>query len=269
VSASYHGKPAAWPPYDYFHLNSIQQLTYGNLLVSARNTWAVYEIDKQTGRVIWTLGGRHSSFKMGAGAHFEWQHDAHLVGNTLSLFDDADQPQEEQQSSAKILRLNTATMTVSLIRRYEHVPPLLAGAAGSTQILPNQNVLIGWGNQPDFSEYTAGGRQIFNGSLPLGEYSYRAYRFPWKARPPTRPAVAISPQPNGNVRIFVSWNGATQVVSWRVRGGARPTGLQGLVRASRRGFETMIVLHSAPRYLAVQALNAHGKVIGTSRVRKL
>ena len=52
-------------PYDYFHMNSIQQLPDGNILISSRNTWAVYLINKKTGKIIWRLGGKHSSFKMG------------------------------------------------------------------------------------------------------------------------------------------------------------------------------------------------------------
>ena len=64
--------------YDFFHLNSIEQLPNGNLLVSARHTWTVYEINKHTGAIVWQLGGKHSSFKFGPGAQFEWQHDARI-----------------------------------------------------------------------------------------------------------------------------------------------------------------------------------------------
>ena len=52
---------------DYFHINSIDELSDGNLLVSARNTWALYEIDKRTGEIVWRLGGRRSDFAMGDG----------------------------------------------------------------------------------------------------------------------------------------------------------------------------------------------------------
>jgi outer membrane protein assembly factor BamB len=264
VSASYNGRPSGWPPYEYFHLNSIQQLPDGNLLISARDTWSVYEIDKQTGRVIWTLGGRYSSFRMGPGTNFEWQHDARLSGDRLSLFDDAALPQEESQSSAKILRLDTVTMTASLLKRYVHSPPVLTSVEGSAQILANHDVFVGWGRQPLFSEYSASGKQIFAGSLPFGTNSYRAYRFPWTGHPKTRPSVALAKQRNGSVKLYVSWNGATQVSSWRVRGGSSPGARKALTTARRSGFQTTIVLSHPPRYLAVQALNGRGKVIGTS-----
>jgi hypothetical protein len=268
LTSSYWGHSFS-APYDFFHLNSIQELPNGNLLVSARNTWSVYEIDKQTGRAIWTLGGKRSSFKMGPGTNFEWQHDPRLVGDRLSLFDDGALPQEERQSSAKLLRLDMTSMTAALVGRYRHSPPLLSGVEGSTQVLSNHDVFVGWGDQPVFSEYTAAGRQIFNGSLPLGSNSYRAYRFPWIGRPATRPALAVVRKTSGRIRVFASWNGATQVAAWRVRGGTRLGSLRTLKSASRTGFETAITLTGRPpRYLVAQALNARGKVIGTSRLQK-
>ena len=49
--------------YDYFHLNSLAGgPADGNLIVSGRNVWAGYELDRRSGAVVWTLGGRHSSF---------------------------------------------------------------------------------------------------------------------------------------------------------------------------------------------------------------
>lgn len=263
LTASY-AKPIGWLTYDYFHLNSIQPLPNGNVLISARNAWGIYEINKQTGRVIWSLGGRDPSFKMGRGTNFEWQHDAHLVGHTLTLFDDAALPQEESQSSAKVLHLDTASMTASLVARYTHSPPLLSAVIGSTQTLPNHNLFVGWGRTPDFSEYTPSGEQIFNGSFPLGVSSYRAFRFPWRATPRTRPVLAAARRGNGTTRVWASWNGATQVSSWRVLGGPRPGALKTMAKAPWRGFETRIVVQGHPGYVAVQALNARGRVLRTS-----
>jgi hypothetical protein len=266
ASATY-AKPRQSATDDYFHLNSIQPLPNGNLLISARNTWGVYEIDKQTGGVIWSLGGRHSSFKMDPGTNFEWQHDAHLVGDTLTLFDDAALPQEEPQTSAKTLRLDTTTMTASLIARYTHFPPLLSPVTGSVQTLPNHDVFVGWGRQPDFSEYNPAGQQIFNGALPFGVPSYRAFRFPWHGQPRTLPALAAIDASGGTTKVWASWNGATQVTSWEVLGGPRQGAMTALARAPRSGFEATIVLTSQPRYVAVEALNGQGKVLGTSLVQ--
>lgn len=272
VSASY----ATYSPKDYwydaFHLNSIQQLPNRNLLISVRNTWAVYEISRQTGRVIWTLGGRHSDFHLGPGARFQWQHDARLRrGGLLTVFDDgaSDDGQAASQSSAEALQVDLAARTASLVRRFTHSPPLLTTAAGNAQTLPNGNLFVGWGEQPEFSEYTSSGRQIFTGSLPLGVGSYRALRFPWIGRPATRPAVALSRSAGGRLTVYASWNGATQVAQWRVRGGARPGALKPLIGTAPRGFETAIAVPGRPLYVAVQAVDGHGSVIGTSPVLKV
>ena len=63
-------------PYDYFHLNSVNEDTDGNLLLSARNTHAVYKVNRRTGKVMWRLGGKQSDFTLGPGVRFAWQHDA-------------------------------------------------------------------------------------------------------------------------------------------------------------------------------------------------
>ena len=62
--------------FDYFHANSVDVDGQGNLLISARNTWAVYKVSRKTGEVIWRLGGKKSDFAMGPGTVFAWQHDA-------------------------------------------------------------------------------------------------------------------------------------------------------------------------------------------------
>jgi hypothetical protein len=267
LSASFR-RPQGSKPYDYFHLNSIQQLPDGNLLISARNTWGVYEISGATGKVLWTLGGKHSSFKTEPGAIFEWQHDARRRGNLLTVFNDAwdglANDHEENESSAKVLRLEAHRVT--LVHRYTHHPAVLASSEGNVQTLPNGNLFVGWGADPDFTEFTPGGRQIFNGQLPKGVTSYRAYRMPWQGQPAAPPSVTVARRAGGRVMVWVSWNGATDVSAWNVRGGASRTALGSLARRPDRSFETTITLRTRPRYLEVQALGASGSVLGTSAI---
>jgi hypothetical protein len=255
--------------YDFFHLNSLQLLPNGNLLISSRNTWSVYEISTRTKRVRWTLGGKYNQFKMGPRTRFEWQHDARLNGSTLTLFDDAASPQEEAQSSAKVMHLNLAARSVTLVRRYTHDPPLLSPAQGSAQLLPSGDVFVGWGSVPDFSEYSASGRQIFTGSFALGTTSYRALRFHWSGRPSTRPAMAVAAGSGGAAHVWASWNGANNVTSWRVLGGFSPGTLHPLATKRHLNFETEITLSHRPRYVQVQALGGHGQTLRGSAVHHL
>src|SRR5205823_6157627 len=77
-------------PWDAYHVNAINLPGDGTFVVSMRNTWAAYKVDIATGRILWTLGGRHSNFKLGPGAEFEWQHDVAVYPGSplVTLFDD-------------------------------------------------------------------------------------------------------------------------------------------------------------------------------------
>ena len=75
-------------PYDYFHINAVNLDNDGNLLISGRATWTVYKVDRQTGQILWRLGGKHSDFSFGQLARFVGQHDPLPAGeNTIRLFD--------------------------------------------------------------------------------------------------------------------------------------------------------------------------------------
>ncbi|HZU59991.1 MAG TPA: hypothetical protein VE983_03455, partial [Solirubrobacteraceae bacterium] len=130
-------------------------------------------------------------------------------------------------------------------------------------------MFVGWGTEPDFSEYNSSGQQIMTGSFPLGQTSYRAFRFTWTGQPLRRPAMALASKPDGRVRVWASWNGATDVSAWRVLGGPSATHLGWLDKKPYSSFETQLTLHNQPAYFAVQALGPHKQVLGTSRAQAL
>jgi hypothetical protein len=259
----------ASPPYDYFHVNSIEPGPDGTVIVSARNTHAIYEIDKRTGQIVWRLGGKRSDFKMGPGTRFGWQHDARLHSDgTLTLFDNEAAPPLAKRSRAIVLRLDTKRMTARLVRAYVHPTALLASSQGDAQVLPDGHVVVGWGAEPYFTEFTRSGRVIFDAHFNKGADSYRVYRFPWVGWPTDRPAFAVHREDDGHLTVFASWNGATEVRKWRVLAGPERTRLRPVVTVPKRGFETVFAVKTEPRYLAVQALDAAGRVLGTSRPRQ-
>jgi hypothetical protein len=265
LSASY----VKLPPkglYDPYHLNSIAFDRSGNLVISMRNTSAVYDLDHQTGAVLWTLGGKDASFKMGKGTSTWGQHDAVMQPDgSLTLFDDGGGPPKVHPYSRGIHeRVDTTHKIATLIKQYSHAPPISADFEGSMQTLSNGEVFLGWGELPYFSEYTADGRQDFDAHFTVPTASYRAYRFPWRAQPPTMPALAVAPTATGLVHRFASGYGATDVSSWHVLGGSAPRALKSLGNAARRGFETRVAVHSNERYFAVQAIGASGHVLATS-----
>jgi Arylsulfotransferase (ASST) len=259
-------------PWDYFHLNSIEPEPGGDLLISARSTWAGYLLEGGTGRIIWRLGGNRSSFKMGPGTRMAWQHDARVLGNgELTFFDDGSNPPIHSQSRALRIKLDlgshTAILTSSLTHRD---PPLLAASQGNTQTLSDGNTLVGYGGVPAISEYDSAGRLLFDAHQPLDMSFYRAFRFPWKAQPSAPPAVLASLNNTGEETIVhASWNGATDVAAWRVEAGTKPGSLRTLARIPADGFESSTTLPRSYAYAAVEALDSAGRVLGSSPAVKV
>jgi EmrB/QacA subfamily drug resistance transporter len=273
LSGSYANPPTNGYPWDIYHVNSIQVAGPHTLLVSMRNTWAVYLVDTRTGKIEWQLGGKHSSFTFGSGASFQWQHDVTLTGGSMiTLFDDnccqisgagtylaANGP-----SRALTLRLNQASHVASLVSAYEH-GGASAAYMGSTQVLSNGNTLVGWGSEPYLSEYSKSGKLLLDATLPSPDLSYRVVQVShWAGLPLTAPSGAARPDGGGTV-VYASWNGATTVRSWRVLGGSDPGHLAVVATKAKSGFETAIHVATGSVFM-IQALDAHGRVIGTSSV---
>ncbi len=260
--ATYHPGRA----YDAYHLNSIQEVPGGNVIISVRHMWAVYSVSMKTGKINWELGGKHSSYKIGPGANFEWQHDARLHAHgLLTVFDNgAGLRKNEKYSRAQEIRLSGRTAT--LVHGYEEVPrPVVAWSQGSVQLLPKGNVFVGWGASPTFSEYTQSGRQIFKAYFRSPAQSYRAYRDHWTGLPLGSPSIDVKRAGAGRVTVYASWNGATQVVRWRVLTGSTHTKFRAVAHAHWLSFETTIPVRTNQPQVEVQAIAANGKVLGTSR----
>jgi hypothetical protein len=118
---------------------------------------------------------------------------------------------------------------------------------------------------PAFSEYTPGGRQVFTAGFGSPVTSYRAYRDQWTGEPLWPPSIDVKPAPAGEIAVYASWNGATEVAQWRVLSGARKTAVRPVAEAPRGGFETRIAVRTKRPYVEVQALAASGRVLATSR----
>jgi len=252
--------------YDYFHINSANLTSGGDLLISGRQTCAVYEIDLVTGRTIWTLGGKASSFVMGPGTAFAFQHDAEPHPNgTISVFDDELPPSPpDPQARGLILSLDLRDHTASLVRQFDHSPPLSTPAKGNLQELSNGDVMIGWGSVGYLTEYSGAGAVLLDAKLPASYDSYRAYRFTWTGDPTTAPAIATRRKAGGGLTIYASWNGATQIASWRILGGAATNSLKLVGWAPQHGFETQVPIAGPMPVIEAQALDIQGHVIGTS-----
>jgi hypothetical protein len=257
-------------PWDYVHINSVDPGSANDLLLSSRNTWTLYDVDLHSGAISWRLGGGHSSFKLGAGTRFYWQHDAEWQpGGLISVFDNGSDPPKEKQSRGLLLDPNAASHSVTLVKQFTNpTKTLLAESQGNTLNLdPGEstvgNWLMGYGGLPNFTEYDPSGHVLLDGTLGKNVQSFRTYLSPWSAQAPGAPSVAVS-----GSSVAVSWNGATNVASWRVLGGSSTTTLAPVASAAKAGFQTTISVPAGTAYVAVQALDASGAVLGTSRAIK-
>ena len=258
------GASPAWP-YDWFHLNSIALERDGSLLVSSRATWAVYDIAAATGQIVWRAGGREPSFTMGPGTLTAWQHDARPLGaDAFSVLDNGGPPSHEAHSRGAVVAIDRASATAKLVATIVIPTPIFAETQGDLQHLPDGNWWIGWGNINESSEVSPSGRQLFEAHTPAGSETYRSLRFAWSGHPSTRPSLAVLAGPNHTLRVYASWNGATAVARWRLEAGASPRALAPLRSVARAGFETLLRAPASAAFVAVAALDAHGRVLASS-----
>ncbi|HWY89577.1 MAG TPA: arylsulfotransferase family protein [Solirubrobacteraceae bacterium] len=260
--------PMQATPWDYFHLNSIDPEPNGDILISARSTWAGYQLEGGTGKVLWRLGGNRSSFKMGPGTRMAWQHDGRVLPNgEVTFFDDGSNPPIHRQSRAVRIALDLKARQARLASVYTHAnPPLLAASQGNMQTLADANTLVGYGGVPAISEYATDGSLLFDAHRPFDMSFYRAFRFPWSGRPLSPPAVLAGLNDTAEETIVhVSWNGATDVSSWRVLAGEHPGSLKAQAEIGASDFESSTTLPQKHAYVAVQALDSAGHTLGTSK----
>jgi Arylsulfotransferase (ASST) len=261
-----HGTKAK--PYDYFHINTIQDAGDGDLLIGARNTWCVYKVSRKTGEIVWRLNGKKTDFTMAPGSEFYWQHDTRLHDRTtLTVFDDGYDgvlPKNEKQSRALILDVDYDRMLVTLRKEFTHPGALiLSKAMGNAQMLPGGGMFVGWGTNPYFSEFDAQGRLILDGVLVKGDPTYRSFIGDWAGYPAEKPVAAVRHRAGGAV-VYASWNGSTELASWNVLAGKTKTSLAKVAHAPKKGFETAIAVQHTGPYFAVEPSDAKGRELSRS-----
>jgi outer membrane protein assembly factor BamB len=266
IDESLQPPPHTGQGYDYFHLNSIAEMDDGHLLISARNTCALYKVDRSTGKILWRLNGKRSDFSVSSDARFWWQHDARPHGSSaITVFDNAG-PDKEKQSRGLVLSVNAAARRAELTRALVHPAGFIAGTLGNVQLLRDGGAFVGWGSQSYFSQYAPDGSMILDGELPIGVRSYRAYLADWVGRPATGPRIVAQQNPAGGFAVHASWNGATEVARWTVLAGRDSSSLSAVGSQAWTGFETAIAVNSeGPAFCAV-ALDASGRELGRSPV---
>ncbi len=218
-------------PYDYFHINTIEDAGDGDLLIGARNTWCMYKVSRKTGKIVWRLNGKKTDFTMGPGSEFYWQHDTRLHGpDTLTVFDDGydgvlrqeregvtrPHPQRRLRPDAghAAQAVHAPRASSCSPRRWETRRCCRAAACSSdgapTRTSPS--------SPPD-------GKLLLDGRLTQGRPDLPVVHRRLGG-PSRRPARGRGQAPRaGGATVYASWNGATEVASWTVLAGGAQTSL--------------------------------------------
>jgi Arylsulfotransferase (ASST)/Bacterial Ig-like domain/Secretion system C-terminal sorting domain len=180
---------------DLIHANAIDVDNTGNIVFSMRHLSSVIKIDRQTGNIIWTLGGKQNQFtfinehESNSPNYFSFQHDVRILPNgNLTLFDNGNQHQPNYSRGVEY-KLDEQNKTATLVWEFRHTPDIYGFAMGSVQRLPNGNTLIGWGlgslsGAPMLTEVHPDQSVALEFSLPVGQASFRVYKLPWVSSAP-------------------------------------------------------------------------------------
>jgi hypothetical protein len=245
-------------PLDYFHVNSIADGAGGTILISARNTSALYLI-RRDGSIVWRLGGKRSDFGPAAAVRFRYQHNARFHGpTTISLFDNGAIPKEEPYTRPIVLKIDPATKTAKILKTYVRPKKLSSPFEGNLELLPGGGAFVGWGGIRKLTEFSPAGRVLFEMTLPYGD-TYRGYRLPWTGSPGGKPLVAVAGD-----RAYARLSGKKRIARWQVLAGPDSDHLAVVASRPWAGLETMIGLETPPKAVAVRALDAAGRTLGRS-----
>ncbi|GEB51911.1 arylsulfotransferase family protein [Streptomyces cacaoi] len=242
---------------DFFHINSFAYEPDGGLLVSARHTSTVYKLTLPDGDIAWRLGGTNSDYSLPSLADaFSFQHDARrLKDGSISVFDNGNLA-TPQRSRGAVYTLDDGQRTAKLTRDLQPDPPVYGSYTGGSAELPGGNMLVSYGETGLITEFR-GDEPVFTGRWPDGWFSYRAERADWHGTPAKRPDAVVR-----DGTLAVSWNGATEVASWRLSA-------DGETRTVRKsGFETRTAPPGDDGPVKVTALDDDGHALAGRTVRR-
>lgn len=271
-------------PFDFFHINSIEKDSRGNYLISSRHFHTITYIEGGTGATLWTLGADSSDFvdvseNPGAATDFCWAHHARWLDEEegiISLFDNGNAgPLHWDRSTSKgmLIQVDQKKYTVKHLQDYKALNKVRSNSQGDLQYLEEkQEVFMGWGGSAMWTQHDIYGTLLcevhFAPSLLYfleKVKSYRVFKYwGWKGDPQWPPSAKIH-----EGKLYASWNGATEVRSWRVEGrrdDEEDVGkFETIASADKLGFETAIDLpqEGYSRFRAV-ALDGNHEVLNIS-----
>lgn len=104
------------------HFNSFELDSDNNLLISFRHSDTIIKLNRTTGKIIWTLGGKNNDFNKNI---FSKQHSIVRVENTYMVFNNNNKSitnvmlNKDQKSSIVVFELDQKNMKVENVKNYD------------------------------------------------------------------------------------------------------------------------------------------------------
>jgi hypothetical protein len=151
---------------DWLHCNTIEydenERAY---YVSVRNLNALLKIDRDSGEILWQLGGDQSDFALTAGTAFAHQHSPLVMGDELLVFDNRE---SGNLSYARGYDLNVAGGTYAESWTREGPQGNWVALLGDIQRFENGNTLMAWGTAGFLNELNSGDEEIWRMDVEFG-----------------------------------------------------------------------------------------------------
>jgi hypothetical protein len=210
--------------FDFPHMNSIDVDDDGNILLSSRSSSECTKIDRDTGDVIWRLGGSSSTLTF-INDPLNGPRQQHgfraLGGGHYILFDDGNLHNPSVSRAVEYV-VDPVAKTATLVWQFRDTPDKYAYYMGNVQRLTNGNTHINWvlAAYPHAVEVDTNGVKQLEMSLTPGQDLYRSWRAPWNGVLPAPYLIAES-YPD-NVTLIFNKFGDTNVSYYRIYGGTTP-----------------------------------------------
>jgi hypothetical protein len=243
---------------DFMHTNAIDFDNDGNILISSRHLSEITKINRQTGDIMWRLGGKKDYFTwINDNDRISYQHDIRSLPDGNYTIHDNGNFHDPHYSRALEMELDTVNWIATKVWEFRDSPDRESGGAGSSRRLPNDNTLICWpsGEYP-LTEVRPNGEKAFEAGFLPRHGSYRAFKTNWegKARVPN---LIIEPQAD-NITLLFNKFGDYDVDYYKIYGGQQPQPTAVLATSTEPFAQLYDLQNESTYYFRVTAVNTSG-----------
>jgi hypothetical protein len=250
---------------DMVHMNAVDLDHDGNILISSRNLSEITKINRETGEIMWRLGGANNEFTFVNDPHgISYQHSIRALPNENYLLFDNGSYHSPPFSRAVEYQLDVEQKTATLVWEYRNNPDYYTESIGNVQRLSNGNILINWGGRglPKLAEIRPDGSMAYELDFILPIKCYRTFRFPWKGKAIV-PYLLTEPRSDG-VKLLFNKFGDSNVMKYIIYGGESPKPTTKIDSTQNTSIELTDLTTDTSYYFRVTAIDSSSHESGYS-----